>query len=194
MFLRRHQRPDPERCELCGSRSNQLRAANRLADAVAALVIGGRMDPRSLAADRLLDFRDPPQTEWSRKRGAELREAVLESRHVLGVLYAHEADAIRREHVPTMVEDRRECQACSWLWPCPTLRLLNVLRLDTAFPLRDVLQRLAEAIDHLLDGHNCDCHGHEGIRYAQQAAQAALNEMDTRRSRCEATKRPAWTG
>lgn len=35
-----------------------------------------------------------------------------------------------------------------------------------SWPLRDVLTRLVEAAEHLLDVHNCDGHGHEGIRDA----------------------------
>ena len=36
-----------------------------------------------------------------------------------------------------------------------------VLGLHSAFPLHYVLEELADAVDHLLQHHNCDCQGHE---------------------------------
>ena len=36
----------------------------------------------------------------------------------------------------------------------------------------DVLKKLADAADHLLQEHNCDCHGHEEIGVARDVAKA----------------------
>jgi hypothetical protein len=38
--------------------------------------------------------------------------------------------------------------------------------MDTPWPLHDVLAKLIEATEHLLDQHNCDTHGHEEYRTA----------------------------
>jgi hypothetical protein len=40
----------------------------------------------------------------------------------------------------------------------------------SAWSLDLVLERLADAADHLRGAHNCDAHGHEGVLYAAQAA------------------------
>jgi hypothetical protein len=52
-------------------------------------------------------------------------------------------------------------------------------RLDvslSAWPIPDVLERLADAADHLRGDHSCDAEGHEGVLYAAQAARAhAMN-------------------
>lgn len=41
--------------------------------------------------------------------------------------------------------------------------------MDTPWPLRDVLAKLIEATEHLLDDHACDTHGHEEYRAAVNA-------------------------
>ncbi len=183
MEFSREQR-DRARCDMCRAVSMKMIAADRMADEVAALVRAGRLDARSAAADRLLDFRNPPQTTESRKRGDRIRQAMveLESRPFAGVVYSEEWDALRREHVPFCLPaepSREECQACGWLWPCPTIRLMRVLRLSDPFPLQQILERLCDAVDHLLDDHSCDTHGHEGIRYAQQAGRYVARLMNT---------------
>ena len=40
-------------------------------------------------------------------------------------------------------------------------KLDDILGYYTPSPLPDVLERLADAVDHLLDHHNCDCHPFE---------------------------------
>lgn len=48
---------------------------------------------------------------------------------------------------------------------------------DTPWPIRDVLKRLADDVDHLLGApHNCDCHSHEVSRHAVNAARRLLAE------------------
>jgi hypothetical protein len=54
----------------------------------------------------------------------------------------------------------------------------KVLALDQPYPLRDVLQTLTDAAKHLLDDHNCDQHGHEGIREAILAADRIRAAID----------------
>jgi len=46
--------------------------------------------------------------------------------------------------------------------------------IDTAWPLRSVLNVLANAADHLLGAHGCDDHGHEETREAVTAARRFL--------------------
>lgn len=41
---------------------------------------------------------------------------------------------------------------------------------DTPWPLDDVLERLADAAEHLLDAHSCDAHGYEKVQHAAKAA------------------------
>jgi hypothetical protein len=43
--------------------------------------------------------------------------------------------------------------------------------------LRDVLARLADAADHLLDAHCCDAHGYEGVIEARNAARTAVVQL-----------------
>lgn len=45
-----------------------------------------------------------------------------------------------------------------------------VQALDTPYPLREVLEQLADAADHLLGTHSCDAHGYEGVGLARDAA------------------------
>lgn len=45
----------------------------------------------------------------------------------------------------------------------------RLLRLDTPWPLYDVLSILTEAVNHLLIVHNCDRHGYEGVDQALNA-------------------------
>jgi hypothetical protein len=47
----------------------------------------------------------------------------------------------------------------------------------SAWPLDTVLERLADAADHLRSGHGCDAHGHEGVLYAAQAARAHVRAL-----------------
>jgi hypothetical protein len=53
------------RNERNGPLTTKLRAADALADAVAAMVSLRQIDARSLAGDALLDYRDPPRSERS---------------------------------------------------------------------------------------------------------------------------------
>lgn len=60
--------------------------------------------------------------------------------------------------------------------------------MDTAWPLRDVLIKLADNVEHLRDVHNCDCHGYEEYLAArdaalQYAARPVVNEDDTKAAR-----------
>ncbi len=52
--------------------------------------------------------------------------------------------------------------------------LERVLHQDSPWSLREVITRLADSVDHLLGQHNCDHIGHEGKRYAVDAARALL--------------------
>lgn len=49
---------------------------------------------------------------------------------------------------------------------------------DTPWPLRDVLQQLVDAADHLHEHHDCDCHGYEVTRAAVDAARAVLAQNE----------------
>lgn len=49
---------------------------------------------------------------------------------------------------------------------------------ETAWPLRDVLAKLVEAVDHLLDVHDCDAHGHEQFIIARDKARELLRGGD----------------
>lgn len=56
-------------------------------------------------------------------------------------------------------------------------QLDEISRLDTPWPLHEVLSRLVHAADHLLRDHGCDTHGHEGIRDAAAAGRAILTGL-----------------
>lgn len=54
---------------------------------------------------------------------------------------------------------------------------LQLMAKDSPWPLIDVMQKLIEATDHLLNDHNCDRHGHELFSQARDIAQTILDEM-----------------
>lgn len=43
-----------------------------------------------------------------------------------------------------------------------------VMGMDTPWPLHDVLAKLVQATEHLLNVHACDAHGHEEFGIAAQ--------------------------
>lgn len=53
-------------------------------------------------------------------------------------------------------------------------RLALIEAKDTAYPLTEILRRLADAADHLLGDHSCDAHGYEGLGLARDAARRIL--------------------
>jgi hypothetical protein len=57
-------------------------------------------------------------------------------------------------------------------------RLYSIEGNDSPWPLKEVLQRLADAADHLLGEHSCDAHGYEGVGYARDAARRILLVLD----------------
>lgn len=61
------------------------------------------------------------------------------------------------------------------------------LGMDTPWPLSDVLAKLIEATEHLLDTHGCDTHGHEAFRTAAVRGKGYLDEMRRDGKRTERT-------
>ena len=62
--------------------------------------------------------------------------------------------------------------------------LLEAIDRSEPWPLTDVLSRLADAADHLLNDHGCDEHGYEEVGYARDAARrmvARLSSVSTGR-------------
>lgn len=49
-------------------------------------------------------------------------------------------------------------------------RLREAFGFDTPWPVREVLKRLVEGSEHLLHGHDCDCHGYETLIQAIESA------------------------
>jgi hypothetical protein len=45
---------------------------------------------------------------------------------------------------------------------------------DTAWPSRDVVAKLCDAVDHLLHDHSCDAHGYEEVGTALRVARRWL--------------------
>lgn len=56
-------------------------------------------------------------------------------------------------------------------------KLQKTLRLDSPWSFISVLERLADAADHLLKGHDCDAHGWEGIGLARNAAREIVRSL-----------------
>lgn len=54
----------------------------------------------------------------------------------------------------------------------------ELLQLDTPWPLRDTVEKLVEATEHLLQDHDCDAHGHEVYSLAAQLGRKWLAEYD----------------
>lgn len=54
---------------------------------------------------------------------------------------------------------------------------MALLRMDQPYPLYLILEQAAEALGHLLDHHNCDCHGHEIRRTVQHACESAAKDV-----------------
>lgn len=57
--------------------------------------------------------------------------------------------------------------------------------MDTPWPLHDVLAKLIEATDHLLDVHDCDTHGHEEFRTAAIAGKELLARHQSQPARAD---------
>lgn len=55
----------------------------------------------------------------------------------------------------------------------------DVLGMDQAWPLRDVLLKLAEASEHLSAIHNCDCHGWEAFQFVTPLAREYAHKLTT---------------
>jgi hypothetical protein len=66
----------------------------------------------------------------------------------------------------------------------------------TAWPVRDVLAKLADAAEHLLRGHDCDHHGYEEVDAAADSARAYLaspaSPLGSAPSGAEAETPPSW--
>lgn len=45
------------------------------------------------------------------------------------------------------------------------------------WPLKDVLRKLVEWSEHLLNNHNCDCHGYEELQAAISAGKKYLEQL-----------------
>ncbi len=56
-------------------------------------------------------------------------------------------------------------------------KLARILRLDTPYPLQEVLTKLVGATHHLLHDHNCDGHGWEVISCALDSATSIAAEL-----------------
>ncbi len=68
------------------------------------------------------------------------------------------------------------CDSCGQNF-APKVSRSDVLRLASPWSLLVIVERLRDAAAHLLQDHNCDIHGHEGIREAKIAADEWLEEM-----------------
>ena len=55
-----------------------------------------------------------------------------------------------------------------------------LLDADTPWTVVDVLKKLADAADHLLHHHDCDCHGHEEIAVARDVAKAMSKSLGSK--------------
>lgn len=80
------------------------------------------------------------------------------------------------ETIDDGVEDA--LQLLQWLRLPTEVQALRVLSStfeeDEPWSLWSALERLADAAEHTLTVHDCDAHGHEGVRYALTAARRVL--------------------
>jgi hypothetical protein len=58
------------------------------------------------------------------------------------------------------------------------VRLKNFLGFDQTWTLFDLLNKLRQATNHLLDVHGCDTHGHEEYREASRIAEKRLKGLE----------------
>lgn len=96
------------------------------------------------------------------------------SRDVDGIAYlrnnaARVASELRRLREET---DRQRARADAA--EALVVRLSRLLALATPWPVQDVLAKLADAADHLLNYHDCDRHGYEGVVAARDAARTIV--------------------
>jgi hypothetical protein len=69
--------------------------------------------------------------------------------------------------------------------------------MDTPWPINEILQKLIEATDHLLNDHNCDHHGYEQYQQAANAGRQILSsdkEREELRRYCELQAMKSDTG
>lgn len=64
--------------------------------------------------------------------------------------------------------------------------------MDTPWPLRDVLAKLIDATEHLLDDHDCDTHGHEEYRAAINAGKLLLTRRASAQSASLSAEQNLW--
>lgn len=75
------------------------------------------------------------------------------------------------------VDMRGSERGASGAAPTDTALSGQVVLRSHAWPLRDVLTRLADAADHLLIGHDCDLHGWEEVGTARDRARELVGEL-----------------
>lgn len=70
----------------------------------------------------------------------------------------------------------------------PGVDLAELLRMDQPYPLHDLVTIAADAISHLLNGHNCDCTGWEKLQIAMVELRKVADLLDRRRGGKEASR------
>jgi hypothetical protein len=86
-----------------------------------------------------------------------------------------ENEALRRQNA--ISNSMREQAKIAVELKAENSKLREVLNLDNPWPLADVLSRLAAAVDHLLDQHNCDCLGYEEMVEAREVGRALARKV-----------------
>lgn len=114
----------------------------------------------ALTADDLVRALD--EEMGATARIASLESALAETRRGKSVLVEHAAKTNA-----ALVEVTRQRD--------------EALRMDTPWPIPEVLRKLADAADILLHQRNYDGHGHEEIGHARDAARAFLAATEPKR-------------
>ena len=128
-------------------------------------------------ARHAMDFRVEVGKERAR---AEKAEATLaEARDDIARI-TNERDAFRdveRKHANAIADLYERLATAERALAASVKREERLMRSDWNWPLRDIVNVLANAVDHLLGQHGCDCHGHEETRYANEGARSWLRDL-----------------
>lgn len=90
---------------------------------------------------------------------------------------AEEADA-EIERLTAQVNDAMQGEAdATEAYRAQIERLRAALSMDAPWPLPDVLEKLVEAVEHLLSAHSCDTHGYESYVVAIACGKAVLGNL-----------------
>lgn len=129
----------------------------------------GEYEMSQVTDERLLELRDQAYNGWVDNWTGDTHDEIAKAIDQL----------LRLRSAPSPLDERMRAI------------LKRVLALDTPWPLRDVLDKLRDATNHLLGYHSCDTHGHEGYQTASGVVALELLSRIDEATRALSPQEPA---